>query len=79
MTVSVNGKPDVLTTSEVWELCKAHNQLDLRTDQVGALYVGEEIDPALLEQEARAIMAARPDLNDACSRVLAALGKTPHA
>ena len=35
MTVSVNGRPDVLSTAEAWALCRAHSQLALKTDQVG--------------------------------------------
>jgi hypothetical protein len=73
MTVEVNGHQDVLTTQEVWDLCRAHTALGLTTDQVGRLYVGESINPEELEAEVRAIMAYKPTLTDACHRVLAAL------
>jgi hypothetical protein len=76
MTVSVNGKPDVLTMSDVWALCRAHNEIGLTSDQVGAFAVGEEPDDLnLLAQEAEMIKAARPELTNACDRILAALDR----
>jgi hypothetical protein len=76
VTVAINGKPDVLTIPEVWALCRAHIELGLQSDQVGMLAVGDTPDPDLLETEVRDIMASRPELKDACSRILDALGKT---
>jgi hypothetical protein len=74
MTYAVNGRADVLTQSEIWDLCRAHNELGLTTDQVGGIYVGDEPDRELLDIEVRIIIAARPRLADACNRILAALG-----
>ncbi len=74
MTYAVNGREDVLTQSEIWDLCRAHIELGLTTNQVGAISVGEEPDRELLDGEVRIIMAARPRLADACNRILAALG-----
>lgn len=76
MTVSINGRPDVLTTSEVWAFCRAYNELGLKTDQIGAVYVGDQPDPVLLAKEVRTIMRVRADLADACNRILEAIGST---
>jgi hypothetical protein len=73
MTYAVSGRPDVLTQSEVWDLCRAHMELGLTSDELGAIAVGDEPDGELLGHEVRIIMAARPALADACNRILTAL------
>src|SRR5258708_29363662 len=73
MTYAVNGKEDIVTQSEILDLCRAHIELGLTTNQVGAISVGDEPNHELLAREVRTIMAARPILADACNRILAAL------
>lgn len=73
MTVAVNGKEDVLTIQEIWDLCRVHTELGLATDQMGRVYVGDPVDPGELESEVKAIIAHEPRLTAAGQRILKAL------
>lgn len=65
--IPVGSQPDVLDLADAFALCKAHADLDLETDAIGALVVGEPYETADLRAEMEAIGSP------AAQRVLTAL------
>jgi hypothetical protein len=82
MTIKINGKPDVLTTQDCWDLMRAHHDLKLPSDGLGAVCMGvyesrgrpTGSDRNILALECRIIRLERPELAVLCERVLDAIG-----